>query len=169
MSYTRKERKPNETRPMEAKVGVVKNAIGSAMFKIGKTVAIAAVYGPRELHPKFMQNPATGKLRCHYNMMAFSGSGNRVRPGPSRRSKEIGLVTTQALAPALDLSEFPKTVVDVFVELVQTDAGTRCAGICAASMALAITAPYTCTLSDISLSRRTDRNNFHPAAQHYRL
>ncbi len=130
-------RKLNELRPMEAKVGVIKNANGSAMFKIGKTIAYAAVYGPREMHPKFMQNVETGILRCHYNMMAFSGSGDRVRPGPSRRSKEIGLVATNALAPVLDLTEFPKTVVDVFIELLQTDAGTRCAGICAASMALA--------------------------------
>jgi len=137
MSYKREDRKESELRPMKAKVGVVKNAVGSAMFQIGKTIAMAAVYGPRELHPRFMQKPDTGILRCHYNMMAFSGSGDRVRPGPSRRSKEIGLVTTKALEPALDLREFPKTVVDVFIELLQTDAGTRCAGICAASMALA--------------------------------
>lgn len=137
MSYKRPDRKEDELRPMEAKVGVVKNAVGSAMFRIGKTIAVAAVYGPRELHPRFLQNAETGILRCNYNMMAFSGSGNRVRPGPSRRSKEIALVTTKALEPALDLSEFPKTVVDVYIELIQTDAGTRCAGICAASMALA--------------------------------
>jgi len=139
MAYKKRNdgRKFTELRPMEAKVGVIKNAVGSAMFRIGKTVAYAAVYGPRELHPKFMQDPQRGKLRCTYNMMAFSGSGDRVRPGPSRRSKEIGLVTEKALYPVLDLEEFPKTVVDVFIELLQTDAGTRCAGICAASMALA--------------------------------
>ncbi len=139
MKYTKRfdGRKFEEVRPMDAKVGVVKNALGSAMFKIGKTVAIAAVYGPRDLFPKHLQNPGKGVLRCNYNMMAFSGSGDRVRPGPSRRSKEIAMVTQNALAPALDLSPFPKTVVDVFVELIQTDAGTRCAGICAASMALA--------------------------------
>jgi exosome complex component RRP41 len=137
MAYTRTDRALNELRPMEAKVGVIKNARGSAMFKIGKTIAYAAVYGPREMHPKFMQNVERGTLRCNYNMMAFSGSGNRVRPGPSRRSREIGLVTQNALAPVLDLTEYPKTVVDVYIELLQTDAGTRCAGICAASLALA--------------------------------
>lgn len=139
MAYKKRNdgRKFEELRPMEAKVGIIKNAVGSAMFRMGKTVAYAAVYGPRELHPKFMQDPQRGKLRCNYNMMAFSGSGDRVRPGPSRRSKEISLVTEKALYPVLDLEEFPKTVVDVFIELLQTDAGTRCAGICAASMALA--------------------------------
>jgi|TARA_B100001971_G_C18118774_1_gene498265 exosome complex component RRP41 len=129
-------RKFDELREMEAKVGVVKRADGSAMFRIGKTKAIAAVYGPRALHPTFMRNPKAGLLRCNYNMMSFS-TGERVRPGPSRRSKEISLVTENSLNPVLDLKEFPNTVVDVFIEMTQADAGTRCAGITAAAMALA--------------------------------
>ena len=127
----------DEVRPMEAKVGVVGSAKGSAMFKIGNTVAVAAVRGPRKLHPKFLQDPESGKLRCFYNMVSFSGSGDRVRPGPSRRSKEINLVMESALSPALDLSAYPGCAVDVFVNLIQTDAGTRCAAITAAAMALA--------------------------------
>src|SRR3989338_4364319 len=138
MVYTKRldGRKFNETRKIEVKVGVIPNADGSAMFKIGDTIAIAAVYGPRNLYPKFMQNPERGTLRCNYNMFSFSVD-ERARPGPNRRSKEIGLVTEKALIPALNLDEFPNAVVDVFVEIIQADAGTRCAGICAASMALA--------------------------------
>lgn len=130
-------RKQDELRPIEAKIGVIPRADGSAMFKIGNTVALAAVYGPRDLHPKFLQNPKTGILRCNYNMMPFSGHGERVRPGASRRSKEISMVMENALLPVLNLKDYPNAVVDVFVELPQTDAGTRCAGITAASMALA--------------------------------
>ena len=130
-------RKVDETRPIEAKVGVIPRADGSAMFKIGNTVAYAAVYGPRSLHPRFLQNPEKGILRCSYNMMPFSGCGDRIRPGTSRRSKEISLVTKNALSEVMDLDEFPNAVVDIFIELPQTDAGTRCAGICAASIALA--------------------------------
>ena len=47
------------------------------------------------------------------------------------------MVTEKALLPVLDLQEYPNSVVDVFIELPQTEAGSRCAGICAASMALA--------------------------------
>lgn len=139
MTYKKRNdnRKFDEPREMEAKVGVIKRADGSAMFRIGKTIALVAVYGPRELYPRFLQNPKKGKLRCNYNMMAFSGSGDRVRPGPSRRSKEISLVIEKALIPLVDLEGFPSAVIDVFIELPQTDAGTRCAGITAASMALA--------------------------------
>ena len=127
----------DELRPMEAKVGVIPNADGSASFKIGKTWAIAAVYGPRELVPRHAQNPQTGILRCHYSMMPFSGSGERIRPGNNRRAQEISMVMKNALDPVLDLTQFPNSVVDVFVELPQTDAGTRCAAISAASIALA--------------------------------
>jgi exosome complex component RRP41 len=137
--YTKRHdgRQPNQLREIEAKVGIIKNADGSAYFKIGNTVAYAAVYGPRNLFPKFLQDPARGILRCNYNMMPFSGAGERVRPGASRRSREISLVMEKALLPVLDLNEYPNSVVDVFVELPQTEAGSRCASICAASMALA--------------------------------
>ncbi|MFW5746898.1 MAG: exosome complex exonuclease Rrp41, partial [Nanoarchaeota archaeon] len=118
-----------DMRPIIAKAGVIKGADGSAYFKIGNTEAYAAVYGPRELHPRFMQDPKKGVLRCHYSMMPFSGMGDRVRPGPNRRAKEISMVTTAALQPVVDLSDFPNAVVDVFIELPQTDAGSRCAGI----------------------------------------
>ena len=130
-------RKWEETRPIEARAGVIPNADGSAFFQIGKTTAYAAVYGPRELHPKFLQNPKKGLLRCYYNMMPFAGMGDRVRPGTSRRSKEISMVMQKSLEPVVDLSEWPNSVVDVFVELPETDAGSRCAAICAAAIALA--------------------------------
>ncbi len=139
MAYTKRPdgRKFDETREIEAKAGVIKKADGSAYFRIGKTAAYAAVYGPRELFPRSMQDPKEGILRCNYNMMPFSGTGERVRPGPNRRAKEISMVTRNALLPVLDLSDYPNAVVDVFIELPQTDAGSRCAGICAASIALA--------------------------------
>ena len=91
----------------------------------------------REVVPRFMANPKEGILRCHYTMMPFSGSGERIKPGRSRRSQEISMVMEQSLKPVVDLSAFPNSVVDIFVELPQTDAGTRCATISAACIALA--------------------------------
>ncbi len=139
MAYAKRldKRKFDEPREMEAKIGIIPRADGSAMFRMGNTIAYAAVYGPRSMFPRFLQNPQKGTLRCHYNMMPFSSGGERVRPGPSRRSREISMITEKALLPVIDLSHFPNAVVDVFIELPQTDSGTRCAGICAASMALA--------------------------------
>ena len=129
-------RKLDELRKMVAKVGIIPNADGSALFSFGNTIAIAAVYGPRKLHPQHMQDPATGILRVNYDLLSFSVS-DRKKPGPSRRSQELSKMSEYALAPVLDLREFPNTVVDVQIYILQADAGTRTAGINAASLALA--------------------------------
>ena len=126
----------DEPRKMIAKVGIIPNADGSAMFAFGNTVAIAAVYGPRLLHPQHMQDPSKGILRVNYDLLSFSVS-DRKKPGPNRRAQEISKVTEWALAPVVDLEGFPNTVIDVQVYIIQADAGTRTAGINAASLALA--------------------------------
>lgn len=138
MSSSKREdgRKPDEMRPLEIKAGVVKEANGSAMVKLGKTTAIAAVYGPRETHPRHITVPDRAILRCFYNMAPFS-TKERVRPGRNRRSTEISKVTREALEPALFLNEYPKASIEVYIEILQADAGTRTAGINAASVALA--------------------------------
>ena len=129
-------RKYDELRKITAKVGIIPNSDGYALFALGKPIAIAAVYGPRQLHPQHMQNPSKAVLRCNYDLLSFSVS-DRKKPGPSRRSQEISKVTEWALVPVLDLREFPNTVIDVQIYILQADAGTRTAGINAASMALA--------------------------------
>ncbi len=138
MGYTKRVdgRKFDEPREMEAKVGIIKNADGSAMFRFGDTLAIAAVYGPKPLHPQHLQNPRRGILRCNYNMISFSVP-ERKRPGPSRRSQEISKVSEWALSSVVDLDAYPNTVVDVHIIILQANASTRCAGINAASLALA--------------------------------
>jgi len=159
MAYKKRNdgRKFEECRPIEAKAGIIKNATGSAMFRIGKTVAYAAVYGPREMFPRFMKDPTKGVLRCHYTMMPFSGMGERIRPGQNRRAKEISLVTKQALAEVVDLSEFPNAAIDVFVEVPEADAGTRCAGISAAAIALADAGiPMKEMISAVAVGRVSD-------------
>jgi len=129
-------RKADEMRPIQMKVGVLKHADGSAMVKIGKTIAIAAAYGPRELNPRHMQESDRAIVQCNYSMAPFS-TKERVRPGPSRRSTEISKVTREALEPALFLKDFPRTTIDVYIVILQANAGTRTAGINAASLALA--------------------------------
>src|SRR4030042_6359770 len=129
-------RKPNELRKITAKVGIIPNADGSAMFAFGDTIAIAAVYGPKKMHPQHAQNPERGTLRCNYNMISFSVT-ERIRPGPSRRSTEISKITEWALQPIVMIDDFAGNVVDVHINILQANASTRCAGINAAAMALA--------------------------------
>jgi exosome complex component RRP41 len=146
-------RKVNELRKITAKVGVVPNADGSAIFGFGDTIAIAAVYGPKKMHPQHSQNPEKGTLRCTYNMMSFSVT-ERIRPGPSRRSQEISKITEWALQPVVMIDDFAGQVVDVHINVLQANASTRCAGINAAAMALAHAGiPMKSLVSSVSIGK----------------
>jgi len=146
-------RKPDEIRAMEAKVGVVPNANGSAMFSFGDTIAIAAVYGPKKMHPQHQQDPEKGTLRCKYSMLSFSVS-ERIRPGPNRRSTEISKITEWALEPVLMIKKYPNMAIDVHINILQANASTRCAGINAAALALAHAGiPMKDIVSSISIGK----------------
>ena len=129
-------RKIDEPRRIMIKAGGLKNADGSAYIEFGDNKILVGVFGPRDVHPKHMSNTDTGILRVRYHMEPFSVD-ERKRPAPSRREIEISKVIKEALEPAVMLEKFPRTAVDVFIEVLQADGGTRCAALDAASVALA--------------------------------
>jgi len=130
------DRRADELRPLKIEVGVLARADGSCYIEMGGNKVIAAVYGPREVHPRHLQEVTRAIVRYRYNMASFSVE-ERKRPGPDRRSYELSKVSREALEPVILTSYFPRSVIDVFVEVLQADAGTRTAGINAASVALA--------------------------------
>jgi len=127
-------RRFDELRPIRIEAGVLKKADGSAYLEWGNNKVLAAVYGPREAHPRHLQNPTRALVQCRYNMAPFSVT-DRKRPGPDRRSVEISKVISEAFASVVFSEQFPRTSVDIFIEILQADAGTRCAGLTAASVA----------------------------------
>jgi exosome complex component RRP41 len=129
-------RKADELRETNMEVGVLDEADGSAMVEIGNTRVIASVFGPQDLHPKHLQESDRAVIKMRYNMAPFSVD-DRMSPGPNRRAKEIGLVARRALEPALELERFPEAGIDISMEVVESDGGTRVTGITAASLALA--------------------------------
>ena len=129
-------RKPEDLRPIKVDVGVLSNADGSAYVEQGKNKILAAVYGPKELHPKHLSLPDRMVLRCRYHMAPFSVQ-ERKSPAPSRREVELSKVIRESLEPAIFLEYYPRTGIDIFIEVLQADGGTRCASITAASLAIA--------------------------------
>ncbi|MFP3064638.1 MAG: exosome complex exonuclease Rrp41 [Sulfolobus sp.] len=129
-------RKPDELRPIRIELGVLKNADGSAIFEMGNTKVIAAVYGPKEMHPRHLALPDKASLRVRYHMAPFS-TDERKNPAPSRREIELSKIIREALEATVLVDLFPRTVIDVFMEVLQADAGTRLVSLMAASMALA--------------------------------
>jgi exosome complex component RRP41 len=129
-------RKLDELRPVKMAVGVLPNADGSAYLEQGKNKILVGVYGPKEAHPRHIAQQDRAVIQCRYHMAPFSVD-ERKSPAPSRRDVELSKVIREALEPAIFLEYYPKTAIQVYIEILQADGGTRCAGITAASLALA--------------------------------
>lgn len=129
-------RRPDQLRPITIEAGVLKQADGSAYLEWGGNKVLAAVYGPRECHPRHDQDPTKARVRVRYNMAAFSVS-DRKRPGPDRRSQEISKISSEALEHVILTNLYPKNAIDIYVEIIEAEAGTRCAGLTAAAVACA--------------------------------
>ena len=129
-------RKIDELRKIKIEAGVLHRADGSCYLEWGGNKVVAAVYGPREAIPKHTQNSLKAVIRAKYNMAAFSVD-DRKRPGPDRRSREISKVISEALEKIVLTDKFPRAAIDVNIEILEAEAGTRCAGLTAAGVALA--------------------------------
>ncbi len=130
-------RSPNQIRPLKIEVGVIKNAEGSAYLEWGDNKVIAAVYGPKEAQPKHSQDPERAVVKCRYMMAPFSSLEEHGRSGPNRRAIEISKVTKEVFENVILLDKFPGTEINLYIDVLQSDGGTRAAGITAAAVALA--------------------------------
>ena len=128
-------RKLDEVRPLKIEAGVIPRADGSAYLEWGQNKIIASVYGPKEALPKHIQNPYKALISYTYRMATFSVP-DRKNPRPARREIEISKVSGEALESAVFLERFPNTAINVFVEVIDSNAGTRVAALTAASVAL---------------------------------
>lgn len=126
-----------DLRPMKITAGVLKRADGSAMIEWGKNKVLAAVYGPREVFPKHLSNLNHAIVNCRYSMAPFSSLEEHGRSGPNRRAMEIGKVAKHVFENVIQTNQFPKTMIDITIDILQSDGGTRIAGITAAAVALA--------------------------------
>lgn len=129
-------RNVDDIRPFSCKTGVIKNAQGSAFVQHGGNQIYAAVYGPREVHPRHLAKSDRGILRVTYRMATFSVH-ERKSPAPNRREIEISKVIRESLEPMLFLEAYPDAAIEVYVEIIAADGGTRCASISCAALALA--------------------------------
>ncbi len=129
-------RKVDELRPIKIVPSVLSRAEGSCYIEWGQNKAIAGVYGPREALPQHIQDPTKALVDFVYRMATFSVP-DRKSPRPGRRDIEISKVCGEALARAIFLERFPNTTIDIYVQIFDSNAGTRITALTAASVALA--------------------------------
>lgn len=126
----------DELREVKMWAGILNKADGSGYIEWGKNKVIAAVYGPREVIPRHETDPYKAVVRARYLMAPFSSLEEHGRQGPNRRSIEISKVVREVFENVIIAESYPKTAIDIFIEILEGHGSTRCVGINAASLAL---------------------------------
>ena len=116
---------------------MIPEADGSAYIEWGGNKILCGVYGPRECIPRHDTSPYHSIVKCKYMMSPFASLEEHSRSGPSRRSTELSKVIREVFENVVLAEKFPNTQIDIFIDVLQADGGTRTASITAATVALA--------------------------------
>lgn len=128
-------RRSNELRRMRCRLGVFSQPDGSAYIEQGNTKVLAAVYGPHQANTR-KANHDEVIVNCQYSMATFSTGERKNRPRGDRKSQEMTIHLQQTLSAAIMMELYPRSQIDVFIEVLQSDGGNYCASINAATLAL---------------------------------
>jgi polyribonucleotide nucleotidyltransferase len=132
-------RTPTDIRPLDAKVGLIPTAHGSALFERGLTqiLNITTLGMPRMNQLIDTIGPDSSKRYIHhYNFPPFSTGEPGRMAGPRRRDIGHGLLAERALLPVIPPeSEFPYTL-RVVSEALSSDGSTSMGSVCGSTLSL---------------------------------
>lgn len=124
----------DQLREVRIQTGVQKDPYGSVQISFGDTVVLcAATVSPKV--PDWLAGRGKGWVTAEYSMLPGSTPGRvaRVQKG---RSEEIQRLVGRSLRAAVDLVALGERAVTVDCDVIQADAGTRCASITGGWIAL---------------------------------
>nr|CAG4641123.1 EOG090X0BHT [Eulimnadia texana] len=130
-------RRPNELRRIKCSLSVFSQASGSAYLEQGNTKVLAAVYGPHEIRgskSKTLHDQVL--INCQYSMATFSTAERKQRPRGDRKSQEMSNHLAQTFQAVIRTELYPRSQIDIFVEVLQSDGGNYSACVNAATLAL---------------------------------
>lgn len=101
----------------------------------GNTKVLATVYGPRQASAKD-GNDEDLIINCQYSAATFSTGERKHRPGADMKTQEMTIHLQNALVAAIKTELYPKSEINIFVEVIQSDGGNYCTAVNAATLAL---------------------------------
>ncbi|KAJ8660347.1 hypothetical protein O0I10_003804 [Lichtheimia ornata] len=150
-------RRANELRRITAKTSVFSQSDGSAYIEQGNTKCLAAVYGPREARYRQQMLSDRAILNVEFNIAPFSFSERKKRSKNDKRSLEMASFIRQTFEPVILTSQFPRSQIDIYLQIFQHDGGVLQSCINAATMALIDAGipmnDYVCACSAGSIDR----------------
>ncbi|GAA6063117.1 hypothetical protein JCM10212_002639 [Sporobolomyces blumeae] len=131
-------RTPDQVRPIFLQPGLVTEAAGSAYIEAGRTKLICAVYGPKPTALSAAFNPKA-KLNVEVKFAPFASGVRRFVPGKDTEASTLAATLHQSLLPSIVLESLPKSQLDLFVTILESDGwdGDVSMATTAASVALA--------------------------------
>jgi ribonuclease PH len=130
-------RKLSELRPLTFEIGYLKHHEGSVMVSAGNTKILVLVSSEARVpHHRF---DVGGWLSAEYNMLP--GATNQRKPRPiaklknDGRSVEISRLIGRSIRQAVNLDALGQRTLLIDCDVIQADAGTRCAAITGAYVA----------------------------------
>jgi len=135
-------RRPLELRQIRVRLGVFKQADGSAYLEQGHTKILATVYGPHQPRGAAARSTASkstkGIINCQYStaVFSFTAGERKKRPRGDRKSQDRCVQLRHAMEAILNLDQFPRSQIDIFIEILQVDGSDYCASVNAATLAL---------------------------------
>lgn len=133
-SFERK-RPSNQLRPLFAKIGVNSRASGSCYLESERLKVTCAIYGPKP-NNKFEYNERA-EIRCDVKFSSFSSRGGRKAPGQTDEEKDLSNLLKSTLESVVLLEKYPKSLIDVFILVIESDGSVLASSICASSLAVA--------------------------------
>lgn len=148
-------RKPDDIRPVTARVGLLARTHGSALFSRGETQVLSVVtLGSPALEQLIegMSGEETKRYIHHYNFPPFTTGEVRRIGSPRRREIGHGSLAEKALLPVIPIdAKFPYTI-RVVSEVLSSAGSTSMASVCGSSLALMDAGvPITAPVAGISI------------------
>lgn len=112
--------------------GLARNANGSAYLEVGSCALEVAVFGPRPIRGSFVERASLAvetkflPFLTQPNEVIFNAAADRpgARSGLSGIEHRISLFLETAFLPAVLLAKYPKSAIDIFVNILQFDAAS---------------------------------------------
>ena len=132
--------KVRRLRPISCQFNIVKQAASSWLFQLGQGTKVAcAVYGPRSNVKDLNEFSEKCKVVCDVKLAPFANRGERRgRSGRSANEEEFSALLEQALIASVCLEKYPKSVLNVYVVILENDGNALGAAVTASSLSLAM-------------------------------
>nr|CAB3244002.1 exosome complex component RRP41-like [Phallusia mammillata] len=131
-------RKPTELRQIRCRLGVFTQADGSSYVEQGNTKVLASIYGPHEPSSNMRSKISHDKciINCEYSQASFSSAERKHRPRGDRKSLDMAAHIKQTFESCIHTTLYPRSQIDIFLQILQSDGSNYCACVNAATLAI---------------------------------